>query len=236
MSEEIPIVKKEENTLNKITDLATTITIGGIVLYQMGWVYWTNYFSVLDIDASFIEMPFEKFITTTWYLSLFVFFSFLAGVIEVLNKKGNDLDASSAIFGVSVAITMILSTYMSNILFISILSGLLLFFILHMYLSSKYNIEQKTVNKSKFIYGVLVIMYFLCFLVYSDKAKKDANEVRKKFKNQDIEITFNNESKAKGKFVFYMNSKYFILVKNKKGKVETVVLNDSEIHHTRFIK
>ena len=75
-----------------------------------------------------------------------------------------------------------------------------------MYLSSKYNIEQKTVNKSKFIYGVLVIMYFLCFLVYSDKAKKDANEVRKKIKNQDIEITFNNESKAKGKFVFYINS------------------------------
>ena len=36
--------KFEESAKKKLFDIATILTVGGIILYQMGWIYWTNYF------------------------------------------------------------------------------------------------------------------------------------------------------------------------------------------------
>lgn len=49
----------------KTIDIATSLTIGGILLYALGWMYWTNYFTILNVNSSYIDLSFDKIIATT---------------------------------------------------------------------------------------------------------------------------------------------------------------------------
>lgn len=225
----------EESAKKKLFDIATILTVGGIILYQMGWIYWTNYFSAFNIDPSFIEMPFEKFIATTWYISLIIIFGFLIGSLHVIEKEEN-LDIGSAIFCIVIAVISLLARFINDILFIILLVSTLSVFLIYIKISLEKNLTTKIIDRTKFFYILLVIMYILSFIIYSDRGENDAQKLIQNFKKPDIEIFCNDKSRAKGKFISFMNGKYFIIIKDKHGKNQTFILNDSEVHYVKFIK
>jgi hypothetical protein len=42
--------------------------------------------------------------------------------------------------------------------------------------------------------------------------------------------------KKNGKFIVFMNSKYFIIIENADCKKETIVVNDGEVTEAKFIE
>lgn len=226
----------EGSAKKNILDIATTLTVGGIVLYQMGWAYWTAYFHNFNINSSFIEMPFEKFIATTWYISIIVFFAFITGALHLFENKEEQIDFIMGTICIVISVVTLLSKFLSDVTFLMILTCLIVLLFLYFFALFKNRIQSNTIGRTKFLYILLVIMYILSFVIYTEKADTDAKKVIQNFKKADIEIFFNDKSRGSGKFIAYMNNKYFIIVKDKKGKIQTVVLNDTEVHHVKFIQ
>lgn len=228
----------EQISKKNILDIATALTVGGIILYQMGWIYWTNYFSVFNIDASFIEMPFEKFIATTWYISLIILLSFTISAIHVLESESEKIDPATAVVSVTLALLFVFEKHFKDLTFLILFAGIVIVFWLYLVIATRFNFitSSKSISKKKFFYALLCIMYVLAFIVYSGKGGSDAEKLIKNFKKPDIEIFCNNKARASGKFISFMNGKYFIIIKDKKGKNQTFILNDSEVHHVKFIK
>lgn len=226
----------KDDKFKVIIDLATALTIGSILLFELAWVYWSYYFNILNIDNSFIDMPFEKYLTTTWYIALIVLIYFITLIFRIFEDDNKELELLPVILMIVCSIAGVLAQILDNmqIAFGIFLSIILIALILR-YFYDKGKIPVVGVNKNNFLVFFIILVSFISFFVFMQKGKRNANELLKNYKT-DIEITFNDGGHARGKFVSFMNNKYFILIKTKKGKIETVVLNDSEIHHARFLK
>lgn len=57
-------------------DFATILTVSGILLYYLGWMYWEKYFLTLSIKPSLIDIPFDKIISSTWFIIVTFNFKF----------------------------------------------------------------------------------------------------------------------------------------------------------------
>ena len=55
-----------EDNKFKISDFGILVTIGGILLYSLGWIYLQRYYDGLNIDVSFIDLSIDRVIATTW--------------------------------------------------------------------------------------------------------------------------------------------------------------------------
>ncbi|MDL2143583.1 hypothetical protein QQY79_13715 [Flavobacterium tructae] len=218
-------------------DLATTITIGGIVLYQMSWIYWTNYFSNLNIDSSFIDMPIEKFIATTWYLIVITPLSFIITIVLIYESDDEKLDIPSTAFATIISISLIFFLVKDDNMILYVTFGTCAFYALYTYLQHKLNLSKLYISKTKFFYFTLGIMYIISSKYYAEIGNRASKRLITNFKTNNIEITLNHDNKVlKGKFIIHMKEKYFILVKNEKHKNETVIINDNEIYNSRMIK
>nr|WP_294779302.1 hypothetical protein [uncultured Flavobacterium sp.] len=230
------IGEANDNKFRIITDLATALTIGSILLFELAWVYWSYYFNVLNIDNSFIDMPFEKYLTTTWYIALIVMVCFVGLIFRIFEDNREELELLPVVFMVSLSVASISAQILDDgKIVIWIFFLILLIVIILRYFYDKGKIPIVEIKKNNFLIFFTILVYSLSSFVFMKKGERNANELLKNYKT-DVEITFNNGARAKGKFISFMNSKYFILIKNKKGKIETVVLNDSEIHHSKFVK
>ena len=229
-------MNQEQNKRN-LFDLATIITLGGILLYQMSWIYWTNYFSNLNIDSSFIDMPIDKFIATTWHLMIIIPSSFVIAIILIYeNNDNNKLHLPSVIIATIISFNLLLFTLKRDYDILYVIFGLLFIYAVYCLIELKLNLKRSSIGKRKFIYFTLGITYILSFCVYYLMGDRASKELIMSFKKNDIEIALNHDNKIiKGKFIIHMKEKYFILVKNKKQKNETIIINDSEVYHSRFI-
>jgi len=238
MNEQLPKSTNEikDNKFKVITDLATALTIGSILLFELAWVYWSCFFNTLNIDNSFIDMPFEKYLTTTWYIALIVVICFISLIFRILESESEELELLPAILMVCCSVASVSAQILDDIKMVAwILFPIFLIVIILRYFYDKGKIPIVGIKKKNFLVFFIILFYSISFFVFMQKGKRNANELLKNYKT-DVEITFNDGGHARGKFVSFMNNKYFILIKNKKGKIETIVLNDSEIHHARFVK
>ncbi|MFD2943257.1 hypothetical protein [Flavobacterium notoginsengisoli] len=220
----------------KLVDTAAVITVGGIILYQMGWIYWTSYFSALSINSSFVEMSFEKLIATTWNISVLIIFSFSISAVHAYDSTGSRIDAHTAIATIILAVLCVFEKYFNNVIFPILLTGAVFLFCLYLFLAPKFKIPSRSFDKRIFIYFSLLIMYLVSFFVYSAKGRNDAEKLVKDSKNPDMEIFCNDGSRTRGRFISSMNGRYFILAKDEKGKMHTFIFSDSEVHHVIFTK
>ena len=69
----------EENKI-KISDLGIIITIGGVMLYSLGWIFWVSFYMGLNIDESFVDIPIERVLADSWFPIAF-FLPLIAGFL-----------------------------------------------------------------------------------------------------------------------------------------------------------
>ena len=225
----------EENTQKTILDYATIITLSGIFLYQLGWVYWENYFRTLGINNSFIDIPIEKIISTTWTIVVLVLLAFSISIEKIFKLQDNEkiyiLD-SIAIATISIiGIFIVESKHFFKIIGVIILIS----FFINKKISESFKSQIGLINRKQYLISLGLFIFIFSQIYYHIQGGKDASKLILDHKN-DIEITLNHDNKIiKGKFIIFMNQKYFILITNKQHIRETLVLNDSEIYHTKFL-
>lgn len=232
MSEEIKI---EEISKNTIVDTATIITISGILLYQLGWSYWETYFNCLNIDSSFIEISIEKIISTTWTTIILVFLVLLRSIEDVLKLKPKETISAFNVF-LYIFFGVALMYFANNTNNIDIYD-FMVFIISVVFLS----FFEKTINKlgnvtrRNYIIILFIAVYIISAFYYPYVAKRDSHETLSDYTN-NIEIELNHDNKIiKGKFVTFMGDKYFILIENSKCQRETIVINNNEVFHSKFL-
>src|SRR5208283_5189805 len=86
----------------KFSDLATILTICGLVLYSLGIIYWNSYFKMFNIDSSFIDFSFEKIISSTWWYLIPVIGLYIIYYIIFVNDffKNKNITNNDVLYGI----------------------------------------------------------------------------------------------------------------------------------------
>lgn len=221
---------------NKTIDLATTITICGIFLYSLGWIYWTIFFKTLNISSSYIDISFDKIIATTWFLVLIIIGGFFLSFQYYFEEKNENLEITSSGYVIICSLLILLGVTTSNYVWYVCFFIFLLIYAILIKAMHFYGKNLGKISKKIFIYIVLFLFYISACIFYINQGEKDANQILTGNK-KDIEIKFNNAEikNISGKFVAYMNNKYFLIVKNKNNKKELYIINDSEVFLTKSL-
>ncbi|MEO6174689.1 MAG: hypothetical protein ABIP27_06025 [Flavobacterium circumlabens] len=227
---------REETTEKTIFNYTAFISIGGILLYQLGWSYWETYLNNLNINSSFIEISIEKIISTTWTTIILVFLALVRSIEDVIKLKPNQtISLTNVIIYLAFGIMLIYTAnnlkdgYMIPTLILAVIVTIITFF------EKRIN-KLATLNRRNYIITIMIVGYFISFFYYPYLAKKDSKKMISDYKN-DIEIILNHDNKTiKGKFITFMNDKYFILIENHKCQIETLVINNSEVSNSKFSK
>ena len=221
----------EEISKKSIIDLSTLIAVGGIILYQLGWLYWETFFNSLNIDSSFIDIPIEKIISTTWWTIAVVIIVFHR-VLDLISANKQIIPLSDGLLYIALALALLYFVYNTEDIWYTLATITFFFVIFSLEFIKRF---LGSITGKKYMYAVALIMYVLAFYFYSSKATKDANII-KSYKYNDIEIIMNEGNKIiRGKFIYFMNDKYFVLSQNKEKKIVTLVINNSEINHTTLL-
>jgi len=239
MIEEIAKTETVENNAEIIKKIvinyAALISIGGILLYQLGWLYWETYLNKLNIDSSFIEIPFEKIISTTWTTIAYILICFYKSIEQVNSLKDKDsIYLTDGLFSMLLGLFMLVYIQDINKIFNIIILSIILFFVFYT-IPEKFKDKLGTVTKNKFMMIIIVGIYFMSFIFYNLKANNDSKALLANYEN-DIEIMLNHNNKViTGKFVTFLNDKYFLLIENNKCKREIFIINDNEISLAKML-
>jgi len=219
----------EETEKNSKIDIATLITISGILLYSLGWFYWNNFFSFFKIQNSLIELTFEKNISTTWTYCIIVILGFHHVFYYLYEtRKREKYDFFSAIWFLITSIFLFMYINSNNINWIIGLFLTLAIFSLIIYFVKKKNIENEILSKRNFQYLLIFIIYIFSIFYYKNKGEIDAKKILKNEK-QDIQLTVKNENEIiSGKLISFMSNKYFIIV-NKDKQNRVLIINENEV-------
>ena len=224
----------EETTQKTIFDYATIITLSGVFLYQLGWVYWESYLRNLGINNSFIDIPIEKIISTTWTFVVLVLIGFSISIEQIFKLKDSDkvyiLDNILIVLIGAIGLFILENKHFFKII------GIITFIVLFINKEIPVTIKNRIgiINRKQYLIFLGLFIFIYSQIYYHIQGAKDASKLVTDCKD-DIEITLNHDNKTiKGKFIIFMNEKYFILITNRKNQRETLVLNDSEIYHTKF--
>lgn len=227
----------EEQNKKNLFDLATIITLGGILLYQMSWIYWTTYFHNLNIDSSFIDMSIDKFIATTWHLIIIIPSSFVITIILIYENNDDRLNLPSAVFATIISFSLLFFILEEDYKILYVTFGSCIIYAIYSLIQLKIKFQESSIKKRRIIYFLLGLTYIASFGIYYAKGDRASKQLITGFRKNDVEITLNHDYKIiKGKFIIHMKEKYFLLVKNKEQKNETIIINDSEVYNSRFIK
>ena len=77
-------------------------------------------------------------------------------------------------------------------------------------------------------------IYLFGIYFYRDNGEREALALKNKY-YEDVSLTMKNGEKKYGKFIVFMNNKYFILIENAECKKETIIINDGEVIEAKFI-
>lgn len=223
--------QKKENGFPKVIDIASLISIGGILLFNLGWIYWTSYFKTLQIDPSFIEIPFSKLLVTTWYYVLLVFSGFYLTFNYFIESKNDDkinvLAACWVILNSLLFICFWLEIFSVSWMAIIFCSISVLFISLYIVIRKK-KIAINIMSPAIFKYILIVVIYVSSIYIYHDLGIKRANKFKKGYSENIELILAKDNSILIGKFITFMSNKYFILVKTN-DELSIIIINDSEV-------
>jgi len=221
----------------KIVDLASFLTICGVLLYLFGWLYWSSFYNELNIDSSFISIPFEKLLATTWSY-VFLAMGFYCGALLLFYNSKNDDKFSFVytLFTIVIPIITVLSMtnvisilWYSILMFITILISVVIHLVLRYFKKDEY-IVPYTVFK----YILFVCIFITLVFFYSYLGKKQAKDYRNKF-TENIEVIFNDsDEKYNGMFIAIMDNRYFVLVKDKVD-FTTIIIESNVVNRIRVI-
>lgn len=220
----------------KTIDIATSLTIGGVLLYILGWMYWTKYFTTLNVNSSYINLSFEKIIATTWLLILNVFGGFLISIHHFFERKESDLDIMSSIYVIICSIFILIGfTTNDNFWYIVLLTFFLLYAIA-MKIMVKTRQKFGRMSKNIFINIWIVLVFSASSIYYIYQGEKDAKKILNEYE-ENVEICLNlNEKIISGKFITFMNDKYFLIVENYKCEKEIIVINNEQVFSAKFLE
>jgi len=224
----------ENQTKIKTIDIATSLTIGGILLYVFGWMYWTKYFSTLNINSSYINLSFEKIIATTWLLILNVIGGFLISIHHFFERKESDLDAMSSIYVIICSIFILIGYATNDNFWYTLLLGFFLLYAIVMKVMIKTGKKFGRMSKNIFINISIVLIFLASSIYYNYKGEKDAKKMLEDYEeNVEIRLNINSEI-ISGKFITFMNEKYFLILENSKCKKELIVINNEQVFSAKF--
>lgn len=214
-------MESEKN--NTVFNIASITTISGIILYQLGWLYWRFFFKRFNIDSSLIDMSFVKIIATTWTNILVILFLVLLASFKEIAKRTVTINDALITFTLSSSfmIYSFLDHTTSKLVVVGITMSIVLFF-----LFKKNHFE---ISKKIFMYFTLVVIYIISFFYYPARAIVDADKLYVNFSEDVCFILKDGNTKINGKFISHMESKYFVLVENKNCDKEVRILNDDDI-------
>lgn len=224
-----------ENSQKKtFFDIATVLTVSGILLYYLGWMYWQKYFLTLSIRPSLVEISFEKVIVTTWLTIIGLVLSFGFAFQHLIeNKEKKDFEIFDSFYVIIISIFLALSSKAEEY-FWYILTGVLLVYVTVRLIVRKRKITLARMPKKNFLILLSVIIYLFGIYFYRDKGQRDAERLMETY-CEDFEIKMTSGETVYGKFITFMNSKYFLIIENPNCEKEVIVINDSEAHQVRFL-
>lgn len=217
-------------------DLATVLTVAGILLYYLGWMYWEKYFITLSIKPSLIDLSFDKIIVTTWLtvISLIISFTFTFQQVFHVNRYQKEIEICNLILLFLTSIFISLTSKFQNYGWWFYFVTLAIFLVIKL-LQRNRKFPLVYLSKKKSIVFIFIGIYLFGIYYYRDRGEKDALEIKNKYA-EDIILKLSDDKKLYGKFVIYMNNKYFLIVEDSNCKKETLIINDSEVKQAKFIE
>ncbi|MBC7607579.1 MAG: hypothetical protein H7199_11595 [Burkholderiales bacterium] len=187
--------QEKEIKKNWIFDFASILAVGGIVLYSLGWTYWSKYYKDLKIDFTFIDLQTDKIIATTWLFVISMLSFFVLAFTHILeNKHKSTIDAIGTAFVIASGIIIFLgSSSIINIRWFvgSVIFSFFLLFIIRWF-CNKLNLQTE-MSLNLFNYILFFVIYFCSIFYFNNLAKKDANTFIKSYKD-NIELTLNKDN------------------------------------------
>jgi hypothetical protein len=229
-----PAIKNRINMKRiKILDIASILTICGILFYFFGWMYWSSFYKELNIDVSFIDIPYEKLIVTTWIYVLAMMGYFFGSIESLFHADKNDKFSvfDAFISFLSPVIVVLLLTEIISIIWFIIINVIFYFLILvSSKICHKYNKNMFIVPYNKYLMILFMCVFLTTTFFVINSGKRSANELYGKY-TEDVEVVFNNsDSICKGKFIAVMDNRYFLLVK-KGADIQTVIIESNVVNH-----
>lgn len=216
-----------------ILDFATTITIIGILLYYLGWVYWSNYLENFGIQLSFVEISPEKIIVTTWPFMLLTLLNFGISFTHILESKEEKLDALQSIIIAGLCVILCLWGIFQNMTLQTIVFVYVFLAIILSIIRMKWKINIGNIAKKNFQISMFFLVYILSIVFSYSYSDRKAKEILENYQN-NIEVTFTDKEKLTGKFIIIMNDNVFLLFENKNCKRDLIIINNSEIRSQKF--
>jgi len=228
--------KKNPEQKRYLFDFATILTVSGVLLYYLGWMYWEKYFLTLSIKPSLIDIPFDKIISSTWYIIIFLILSFLYTFQQIYdNKKPEEVEIVNLtwfiLFPIYICVQSEIPDSYDNYV---VWGGIVLYLIIKILQRFK-KIPQKHLSKQKSLIVVVIAIYLFGIYFYRDKGEREALDLKNNY-SENVSLTMKDGKMKYGKFIVFMNSKYFIIIENANCKKETIVINDGEVIEAKFME
>ncbi|VXB74532.1 conserved membrane hypothetical protein [Flavobacterium sp. 9R] len=213
---------------NTFLDFATLISICGIALYILGWLYWNYFFKNLNISLSFFDLSFDKVISTTWPFIILSVMGFIPIFVQITGEEIKSWDIMTAVFIVvnGLLLSLFYLLKFDYYLWIFISTSSIYFIVRYFMLRKKVRLYFISVQSIKYVF--LITIYVFGIFLYGYTGKKDALSLIENYQ-EDCRIVLKNKDEITGKFIIHNGNKIFIISELYNCKKEVVIINDDEI-------
>lgn len=225
MDQKDNILEKNDNSFG---DFATLISICGIALYSLGWIYWNFFFKNLGISMSFFDLSFDKVIITTWPFIVFSTLGFFPTFLHISGDKEDSWDIVTVIFIVTNAILFSLASLLKYNFFLWIFLSTFIIYATIQITVRKKKIPIRYITIKAIRYVVVVAIYIFALFFYGYSGRKNAQDIIKNYQ-ENCEVTLKDRGVISGNLVIHSAEKTFLLFENEDCKKQIIIINDAEI-------
>lgn len=232
---------ENEKSEKSMFDVAALISVIGIFLYVLGYLYLRNYYKVLQVSSSFLDLSLNNVLVKTWPLILVTILGFVPVFFQVFIKnhgvKQLPLAETIIYLFASILLLPVGMWFLGRTSWRDTLIAFILMFplvFLNVYLGNRIT-SVKTVEKVLYKYFLLCIFPLASMLIYSYKGQAYGEKIKAEYED-DVEITLNHDNqKINGKYLLFSNNKYIVMIENNNCEKETFIINNEDVSYIRFI-
>jgi hypothetical protein len=218
------------NRNSEFVDIASVITIGGVLLYSLGFMYWKSYFEVFKIDISFIDFSIDRIIATTWLLIMAIIYFINSKLITLMsNKQEYSISDLLPAYGF-IPFVMILHYFTDIKLMILLCLFYLIIYIITLQLLSKF--VKRIWERNYFVIIFFMGLYLTSAIYYTTMGTTQGKLIISNY-NENVELSLKDSKIIKGMFISLMKNKYFILKKDK-NKVDVLIYSENDISNVKI--
>ncbi len=218
--------EKKEN--NSYFDIATIISVVGIAIYILGYIYWKYFFQTLNISQSFIDLSFDKIIVTTWPLLFIVILGFSTTFLQIIWNDNGEIDIVSVIF---IIISGLLTTLYLIIKYNYFLLIILIFFIIFSifkFLVHKRKLAVENIKIKTLCFILLGLIYLIGIFYYKYIGIVDAEKILKNYEI-NCHLILNNQENIEGKFIVKTEKKIFLLTETDRCEKQIISISEEDV-------